>query len=98
MRSLLGFTRKQWCIAMVSSAVVAAGVVAFDRTSAAEIRSETVEVVRSLKSDRLPVLPAPRSKRSNASRSDGAANRPPFGCDRAFSPVADPALAHVYGR
>jgi len=98
MRPLSGFTRKQWCIAMVSSAVVAAGVVVCGRTSAADSRSETIVVARSLKSDRLPVWLASEPAASKAGQSYQAAKRPPFGCDRAFSPVVDPDLAHIYGR
>lgn len=53
----------------------------------------TVSVNRTNKGDRLPL------KRTSAvSLAVGVKAHPPVGCDPAFSRVADPARAHIFGR
>lgn len=58
-----------------------------------------VSVNRFRKGDRLP-LHHPAAVWEDFRRPDGlqTERRVPFGCDRAFSPVATPALSKVFGR
>lgn len=73
-----------------------------------DFRTPPVAVNRTLKGDRQPVIDAgtanssgfkPASWPRELNPPEGA-TRPkmPFGCDPAFSPVASPSLAQVYGR
>jgi hypothetical protein len=59
-----------------------------------------VVVNRTLKGDRLIQAPVGQEPRINPAATEGAAplKRPPLGCDRAFSPVADPARANIFKR
>jgi hypothetical protein len=54
----------------------------------------TMFVNRALKGDRLPISADP----IHAPGRTLAPKRMPFGCDAAFSPIAEPRLAHVLGR
>lgn len=60
----------------------------------AKTAQQTVSVNRTNKGDRLPL------ERTSAVSLPGAAVKahPPVGCDPAFSRVADPARAHIFGR
>ena len=97
------------CIAGVTfivAAVVAA--VAMDgpfaggvsETTTAAISSEgPISVNRVNKGDRLSPSSVDRlSHNSTSMESVVPLKRVPLGCDRAFSPFADPALAHIYKR
>jgi len=63
---------------------------------AAKTVQPAVSVNRTNKGDRLPLT----LKRTSTISSPAAATqaRPPVGCDPAFSRVADPARAHIFGR
>jgi hypothetical protein len=66
-----------------------------DRSAASgATRTATVTVDRTNKGDRLPQAAPP--KRSSSSLTP--AKRVPIGCEPAFSPVADPAGAHIFLR
>jgi hypothetical protein len=59
----------------------------------AKAAQTNIVVNRAIKGDRLPL------KRTSAALLPVAAKaQPPVGCDPAFSRVADPARAHVFGR
>jgi hypothetical protein len=59
----------------------------------AKAEQTNVLVNRTIKGDRLPL------KRTSVALLPVAAKaQPPVGCDPAFSRVADPARAHVFGR
>ena len=58
-----------------------------------------VSVNRANKGDRLSQVPTERPSHSSPSTEAVAPpKRVPLGCDPAFSPFADPALAHIYKR
>ena len=60
---------------------------------AARTAQHTISVNRTAKGDRLPL------KRTSAVSLPVAVKaHPPVGCDPAFSRVADPARAHIFGR
>jgi hypothetical protein len=59
----------------------------------AKTAQSNVLVNRATKGDRLPL-----KRTSAASLPVAAKAQPPVGCDPAFSRVADPARAHVFGR
>ena len=63
---------------------------------AASTAQHAVSVNRTNKGDRLPLT---LKRTSNVSSPAVAVkSRPPVGCDPAFSRVADPARAHIFGR
>jgi hypothetical protein len=59
---------------------------------AARTAQHTISVNRTAKGDRLPL------KRTSAELPVAVKAHPPVGCDPAFSRVADPARAHIFGR
>ena len=59
--------------------------------------SPSVSVDRATKGDRLRYASASKST-LNSSHGIPQAQRPPIGCDPAFSVVADPTHAHIYRR
>jgi hypothetical protein len=68
-------------------------------TTTAATSSESVSVNRVNKGDRLSPSSVDRlSHNSTSTESVIPLKRVPFGCDPAFSPFADPALAHIYKR
>jgi hypothetical protein len=74
-----------------------------DPTASAGLAATTpaVSVNRSLKGDRLPLaaeINSAISRREPGLRLLQAPGEIPLGCDGAFSPVASPRLARVYGR
>jgi hypothetical protein len=97
MSSSLPFGLKQTITALVLSAFVASGVSA---TTSRVTEPTGVMVNRTLKSDRLTQAPtngqlwAP----SISIRKTSQVSRVPLGCDRNFSPLAQPELAHVFKR
>lgn len=93
------FELKATAAALLVSCLAAGAFCAVNGPSVAkEERAPVIFVDRTMKGDRLPPNalltngPAPSSPAKSSSR------RVPLGCDRAFSPVADPAHAHVFGR
>jgi hypothetical protein len=76
-------------VAGVAAALAGAG-------AAFSAKAETISVDRTLKGDRLSVLPKPASKVPSAAVTTLA--RPPVGCESAFSRTADPARAHIFVR
>jgi hypothetical protein len=68
-------------------------------TTAATSSEGLVSVNRVNKGDRLSRSPVDRlSHNSTSMESVVPLKRVPLGCDPAFSPFADPALAHIYKR
>ena len=68
-------------------------------TTAATSSEGSVSVNRAHKSDRLSPSPVDRlSHNSTSMESVVPLKRVPLGCDPAFSPFAEPALAHIYKR
>ena len=68
-------------------------------TTAATSGEGSVSVNRVNKGDRLSPSSVDRlSHNSTSMESVSPLKRVPFGCDLAFSPFADPALAHIYKR
>ena len=96
---VFSFDLKATAAALFVSCVTAGAFCAANGPSIAkDERAVVVLVDRTLKGDRL---------QQNVQRTNGpAASSPtrslpgkvPLGCDRAFSPTADPAYAHVFGR
>ena len=96
---VFSFDLKATAAALFVSCVTAAAFCAVNGPSIAkDERAVVVSVDRTLKGDRL---------QQNVQRTNGpAASSPtrslpgkvPLGCDRAFSPTADPEYAHVFGR
>ncbi len=96
MRHPLHFRPNELGLAVVLNLAVVCAVVGFaDRSTANGAKAPTITVDRTNKGDRL-ALPVPSSRLSPATTTPR--QRVPFGCDPAFSPVADPALAHVFLR
>jgi hypothetical protein len=72
---------------------------ASETITAATSSEGSVSVNRVNKGDRLSPSPVDRlSHNSTSMESVVPLKRVPLGCDRAFSPFADPALAHIYKR
>jgi hypothetical protein len=74
-----------------------------DPTASAGLAGRTPEISvnRALKGDRLPLateINSAISRRERDSRRLQAPGQIPLGCEGAFSPVASPRLAGVYGR
>ena len=97
MSSSLPFGLKQTITALLLSAFVASGVSA--TTSPATERTDVV-VDRTYKGDRLTQAPANgQSEHPSVSiKNISHVNRVPLGCDRSFSPLAQPELAHIFRR
>jgi hypothetical protein len=90
---------KKIAAATVLSCFVAGGVAAM--TGPAVTPSGAMSVNRTLKGDRLPL--AARTHRHNVNSpstqmAPASAKRAPLGCDPAFSPVVEPAKAHIFKR
>jgi hypothetical protein len=95
-RHSLHFRPNELGLAILLNVAIVCGVVAFsDRSTADGAKAPAMTVNQMNKGDRL-ALPVPSSRYSPAAT--GPQHRVPFGCDPAFSPVADPALAHVFLR
>ena len=92
------FDLKATAAALFVSCVTAGAFCAANGPSIAkDERAVVVLVDRTLKGDRLQqkVL---RANGPTASPTRSSPGTVPLGCDRAFSPTADPAYAHVFGR
>jgi hypothetical protein len=71
------------------------------RASARSTPTETTEVNRLNKADQLTASPDRQAQQKTSPRlgeMKTSLQRPPLGCDPAFSPVADPAHAGIYKR
>jgi hypothetical protein len=80
-------------VAIAVGLVAGACPAAVSTPGVARIAQDTVSVDRTSKGDRLPL------KRTSAvSLAVAVKAHPPVGCDPAFSRVADPARAHIFGR
>jgi hypothetical protein len=91
---------KEIIAACLLSSLVAGTAVAITAPSAAN-GAGAVTVERSSKSDRLPQAPVvqPTDKNSDtATKTETPRKATPFGCDPAFSPVAEPSRAYYYNR
>ena len=85
-------------VCVVMSGLVAAGSVSRMRVSTTSAEA-TVSVNRVNKGDRLIQTPTDRPSHNSTSIEVVVPHkRVPLGCDPAFSPFADPALAHIYKR
>jgi hypothetical protein len=83
-------------VAIAVGLVVGALPAAVSTPGAASTAQHAVSVNRTNKGDRLPLT---LKRTSNVSSPAVAVkSRPPVGCDPAFSRVADPARAHIFGR
>lgn len=92
-----GFSLKQIAAACVLSGLVAGAFTALTSESMAGIGpTSSVSVNRVDKGDRLPLARDASQPRSNATSTPAVRleGRVPVGCDRAFSPVADPSRAN----
>jgi hypothetical protein len=70
-----------------------------DRSGASGAPPATVTVDRTNKGDRLPEASPPKQPSSSlVPTKPVSAKRVPIGCEPAFSPVADPAGAHIFLR
>jgi hypothetical protein len=79
------------CLAVTSLAAAVTGAGA-----ALSAQRDTVSVDRTNKSDRLPLVT--EHTPTVPSPAVTTLSRPPMGCESAFSRVADPARAHIFGR
>jgi hypothetical protein len=78
------------CLAVIGFATVVTGAGA-----ASSAQPDPVSVNRTHKSDRLPLV---TKHSSTVSSPVTTLSRPPIGCESAFSRVADPKRAHIFGR
>lgn len=82
--------------------LIAAGLVSLTGTGAAgDVPAAGVSVNRALKGDRLPSAATPKRSAARAPAAGvfpASPEHAPVGCDRAFSPIADPARANIYKR
>jgi len=84
---------------VLSFAVSCAAYALTDRSATNGATTATVSVNRTNKGDRLPLAPPPRqTSRTLAPAQLTPAKRIPLGCEPAFSPVAEPAGAHIFLR
>jgi hypothetical protein len=82
---------------VVMSGLVAAGSVGGMNSS--DTREDLISVNRVNKGDRLTRMSTDRSSQNSTSIEVVVPRkRVPLGCDPAFSPFVDPALAHIYKR
>jgi hypothetical protein len=96
------FGLKEIAAACVLSCVIAGGVAAMTAPSGMADPGAAISVDRSSKADRLsqPSFAAEQSGSTSSPQANPAetSRKIPFGCDAAFSPVAEPTRAHVYKR
>jgi hypothetical protein len=79
------------CLAVTGFAVAVTGA-----GPALSAQPDTVSVNRTHKSNRLPLVPKHASTVSSPAVT--TLSRPPIGCESAFSRVADPKRAYIFGR
>jgi len=97
-RSLFTRTGKSIVVIGVASCLAAIGLAAAMSGAGAALngKPEIVSVDRSLKGDRLVLVP--KHTATASSRAVTTLSKPPVGCDSAFSRAADPQRAHIFGR
>jgi hypothetical protein len=99
MRGVLFFDLKATTALLLVSCLAAGAFCAVSDPSAAkDERAAVVLVDRTLKGDRLPQNVVRITGPASSSPTGSSTRKVPLGCDRAFSPAADPAYAHVFGR
>ncbi len=92
----LHFRPKELGLAVLLNLAIVCAVVGFsDRSTAHGAKPPAMTVNRLNKGDRLAL---PESSSRLSPPATAPRQRVPFACDPAFSPVADPALAHVFLR
>jgi hypothetical protein len=98
MRCISSYCIKKTIAAVVVSCFIAGGVSAMTKPAVTE-RNETIiiSVNRTQKGDRLQASIAQQHP-NNSKTISAPPRRVPFGCDPAFSPVAAPEFAHIFGR
>ena len=102
MRVQFAFAFKETVAIAVLASFLAAGydaVTALDSNKSEQ--TAQVSVNRANKGDRPAVTPTsttPLKNSSSTAMSPASPNRPPVGCDPAFSAIADPIRAHIYKR
>jgi len=98
----LSYSFKKTAAAAFLSFCVAGSIGAVTVTNVtARAPAVTVSVNRVNKSDRLlpsSILGQYPNDRSDSGTASLSAKNPPFGCDRAFSPISAPQLAHIFKR
>jgi hypothetical protein len=88
-----------WIVSGAAVALFALGLISFPRFPSAEVLAPPLSIDRTLKGDRLPsVNPAVWPHELGQPVEPALHKKIPVGCDAAFSPVADPRLADVFGR
>jgi len=60
--------------------------------------SVSVSVDRTNKGDRLSIVSTAKARANGPSSATVSRTSPPLGCDPAFSKVAEPQKAHIFGR
>lgn len=101
MHRAFAFSLKGTVTAVILSGFIAAGVAELNSPSVAgNAEAITISINRTHKGDRLPQRSLPHHPTSSTSPEMVPAppKRVPLGCDPAFSPVADPARAHIFKR
>jgi hypothetical protein len=99
MKSTFADDLKQSVTVVVLGCFIVGGLGTVKAPSAAgRDRTATVSVNRTNKGDRLPSASAPVYSTISLSneKSPVPPKRPPLGCDPVFSPIANPAQAHIY--
>lgn len=87
--------------AAVLAALFGAGFISLPSLSSASLFGSGMSVNRALKGDRLPLIARqalPPDRPSAEPAQSQNREKPPIGCDGAFSPVASPRLANVFKR
>jgi hypothetical protein len=101
MRYTFGNGLKKIAAATVLSCFVAGGVAAMTgHATTATTQSDANSVNRTPKGDRLPfaALTHRQGNSPSTQMAPASAKRAPLGCDPAFSPVVEPAMAHIFKR
>ncbi len=102
MGSSFDHSLKQIGAVVFLSGFIVGGIAAFTVSSAADnAEGDTILVNRDNKGDRLPqssVLSRHPNDHLGRATTPPSPERPPLGCDPAFSPIVAPGLAHIFNR
>jgi hypothetical protein len=99
MRCSYAYGLKNTVAAVIASAFIAGGVSAMTSPAISQNnKTEAISVDRNHKGDRLPQASSANRRPSNTELMPASPERPPLGCDPAFSPVADPAHRRIFKR
>jgi hypothetical protein len=102
MRNAVGYNFKGVIAAALLSCFIAGGIAEMTSPSVAKnVEAPMISIDRSHKGDRLVQAPLSRQHQNNPTSPTATRVWPkqtPLGCDPAFSPVADPARAHIFMR